>query len=122
MIEKLIRFGVVGLTGVVIDFAITWLFKERLKVNKFISNGIGFTIAASSNYLFNRIWTFESTDPHIANQYFTFLLISITGLAINTLLLYLLTNKKVAFYLAKLIAIAVVTLWNFFMNYFITFS
>jgi putative flippase GtrA len=132
MIEKFIIFSFVGFTGLLIDFFVTWLLKERLLLNKYIANGLGFITAASSNYLLNRIWTFASNDPQIAKEYITFIGISIAGLAINTLILYLMLQKfreskkapesKARFYLSKLIATAVVTLWNFFMNFFITFS
>lgn len=132
MVEKFILFGVVGFSGVLVDFGITWFLKELLGVNKYISNAVGFLIAASSNYILNRIWTFSSTNPNIAQEYTLFLLISIVGLAINSLILYLLVEKttlpkfetgsKSKFYFSKLIAIGVVTVWNFMMNYFITFS
>ena len=49
--------------------------------------------------------------------------ISAIGLLINNLIIYLLNDRaRVGFYLSKLIAIGVVTLWNFFMNYFFTFT
>jgi len=132
MIEKFIIFAFVGFTGLLIDFFVTWLLKEKFSVNKYIANGTGFLTAASSNYLLNRLWTFASNDPEIAIEYLTFIGISIAGLAINSLILYLLLEKikisgvgsesKIRFYLSKLIATAVVTIWNFFMNFFITFS
>lgn len=132
MLEKFILFGVVGFSGVIIDFGITWLFKELLRVNKYLSNATGFLVAASSNYYLNRVWTFSSTNSNIAEEYSLFLLISIVGLAINSLILYLLVEKislpklengtKSKFYFSKLIAIGVVTIWNFMMNYYITFS
>lgn len=132
MIEKFILFGIVGFSGVLVDFGITWLLKELFRINKYIANATGFLIAASSNYILNRIWTFSSTNPNIAGEYSLFLLISIIGLAINSLILYILVEKttivklengsKSKFYVSKLIAIGVVTIWNFIMNYFITFS
>jgi len=132
MIEKFILFGIVGFSGVLIDFGITWLFKELFRVNKYVANATGFLVAASSNYILNRIWTFSSTNPNIAGEYSLFLLISIIGLAINSLILFLLVEKvaipkfkngsKSKFYFSKLIAIGFVTIWNFMMNYFFTFS
>ncbi|MCD4734685.1 MAG: GtrA family protein [Bacteroidales bacterium] len=120
---KFIKFGIVGFTGVLIDFGVTYVCKEWLKIQKYVSNGIGFMIAASSNYLFNRIWTFQSNDPQVAIEYTQFLVISLIGLGVNTLVLWILVSKyKRHFYLSKLIAIAVVWLWNFFANYYITFA
>lgn len=65
LIFKFIKFGVVGFSGVAIDFGFTYLFKEKLKVQKFAANALGFMIAASSNYFFNRIWTFKSDNPEV---------------------------------------------------------
>ncbi len=120
---KFLKFGIVGLSGLVVDFGITWLCKEILKIQKYIANAIGFTMAASSNYLLNRIWTFQSQNPDIAVEYGKFLVISILGLGINTFILWILVSRyKKNFYLSKLFAIAVVTLWNFFMNWIFTFT
>jgi putative flippase GtrA len=106
----------------IIDFGTTWLLKEKIKINKYIANSTGFILAASSNYLLNRLWTFHSINPRIATEYVSFILISIVGLAINNLIIFLLNEKmKINFYLSKLFAIGVVTVWNFFMNYVITF-
>jgi len=121
-ILKFLKFGVVGFSGVFVDFGFTYLCKEKLKIQKYISNAIGFTIAASSNYILNRIWTFRSHNPEIVIEYSRFLGISLIGLLINTLVIYLLVSKtKTNFYLAKLVAIFIVTIWNFLINLNFTF-
>lgn len=123
LIIKFLKFGAVGLSGLIIDFGFTYFFKEILKIQKYIANAIGFTVAASSNYLFNRIWTFQSNNPQIAVEYLEFLFISMIGLAINTLVIWLLVSRfKYNFYLSKLFAIGTVTIWNFFMNMYFTFT
>jgi putative flippase GtrA len=121
MIFKFLKFIIVGFSGMIVDFSITILLKEKLKVNRYISNSAGFTIAASSNYLFNRFWTFESNNPKILIEYSTFLLISLIGLAINNLIIYLF-EKKLKFYFAKFLAIMVTSLWNFTANYYLNFT
>ena len=119
---KFLKFCVVGLSGMVIDFSTTWLLKEKAKVNKYIANSTGFILAATSNYIWNRIWTFQSENSQIAVEYFSFILISIAGLGINNFVIYLLNDRlKINFYLSKLLAIGVVTVWNFLMNFIITF-
>ena len=123
MFVQFIKFCVVGGTGVVVDFGITFLFKEKLKLNKYIANSLGFMAAASTNYLLNRWWTFRSHDPEVAQQYVQFVGISAIGLILNNIIIYLLNDKaRLNFYLSKLIAIGLVTLWNFFMNYYFTFT
>ncbi len=122
MIAQLIKFCVVGGSGVIVDFGITWLLKELAHFNKYIANSFGFICAATSNYLLNRIWTFESHDPNITLQYLRFIGISLIGLLINNAVIYLLNDRiKLPFYFSKLLAIGVVTFWNFFMNYYFNF-
>jgi putative flippase GtrA len=105
----------------VIDFSITFLLKEKLKVHRYIASSTGFIIAASSNYFLNRIWTFQSTDPKVFVEYSTFIIISVIGLGINNLFLYLF-EKKLQFYVAKFFAICVTMVWNFLANNYITFT
>jgi len=105
----------------VIDFSVTILLKEKLKIHRYISSSAGFITAASSNYMFNRLWTFESTNPRIFEEYGTFIIISLLGLLINNLFLYLF-EKKMNFYAAKFLAIMVTSLWNFGANYFLNFT
>lgn len=123
LIRKFLKFGIVGFSGLFIDFGFTYLSKEKLRVQKYFANAIGFMMAASSNYILNRIWTFHSEDPQVLVEYSQFMLISLLGLAINTLVLWLIVSKlKWNFYFAKLVAIAVVTIWNFGANILITFA
>jgi putative flippase GtrA len=120
---KILKFGLVGFSGMLIDFSLTWLLKEKVRINKYIANSAGFIAAASSNYYWNRIWTFGSHSKEVANEYMSFVLISLIGLGINNFVIYLLTRKlKLNFYLSKLIAIMVVTVWNFTMNLLFTFA
>jgi putative flippase GtrA len=119
---KFLKFCLVGFSGMIIDFGTTWLLKEKVRVNKYLANSTGFILAATSNYLLNRFWTFHSGNSRVAVEYFSFVLVSVVGLGINNIVVYLLTEKvKLNFYLSKLFAIGVVTIWNFSMNYLITF-
>ncbi len=123
LLYKFIKFGIVGLSGLFVDFGLTWLFKEKAGIPKLIANAIGFSTAATSNYFFNRIWTYQSTNPKIMVEYSEFFIIALFGLGINTFVIWLLNGKfKLNFYLAKAIATAVVTLWNFGANTYITFN
>ncbi|MDI6766414.1 MAG: GtrA family protein [Bacteroidota bacterium] len=122
-ILKFIRFGVVGVSGVFVDFGITYILKELFRLNKYISNSTGFLIATANNYILNRMWTFHSVDPAIALQFTKFLLISGIGLSINNFIIFVMINKlRTNFYLAKAFATVVVMFWNFFANYYYTFS
>jgi len=120
---KLIKFGVVGFSGLIVDFSVTYILKDKLAVQKYVSNAAGFVIAASTNYVLNRIWTFDSHNPEIGIEYTKFFVISAIGLGINSLVLWFLVGKlKKHFYVSKLFAIAITTFWNFFANLLYTFA
>lgn len=121
---KFIKFAVVGFSGVLVDFGITFLLKEKAKLSKYISNAIGFLGATASNYVLNRYWTFyeQGKDARLT-EFSKFFGIAIIGLCLNTLVIYLLHEKwKWNFYFSKFVGIMVVSLWNFFANYHYTFS
>ncbi len=123
LLIKFLKFGIVGLLGTAVDFLFTWICKEKFKWNKFLSNTIGFTIAASTNYILNRVWTFESNSTEVGREYLSFFGISIVGLVLNNLFIYLFNEKlKLNFYLSKAISISIVALWNFIANYLYTFQ
>lgn len=123
LINKFIKFGIVGFSGVFIDFGITYLCKEWLKIPKYVANACGFLVAATTNYFLNRFWTFYSTNPNMLREFSEFFIISIIGLLINTGVLFICVKKfKFNFYFAKLVAIGVTTIWNFFANYLYTFA
>ncbi len=119
---KFMKFGAVGATGVVVDFGFTWVGKEKVRIQKYIANAIGFTIAATTNYFLNRWWTFHSNNPELAMEYTRFLVVSLIGLGLNTLLIwYWVSKRNRNFYISKLFAMGLVTFWNFFVNLAFTF-
>lgn len=120
---KFLKFGVVGLSGVVVDFFVTWLCKEKMGVNKYVANAIGFSLAVINNFLLNRYWTFEENTQPVTEQFLKFALIALAGLAINSFLLFVIVKFiKINFYVTKLLVIGLVFFWNFFMNYLFTFQ
>jgi|SRR5690606_9223143 len=123
MLFQFFKFGVVGFIGLCLNFSITYVLKEKLLWNKFIANAVGFSVAVISNYALNRVWTFESNDPRIMRQLVLFIVISLVGLGINTLTIYILHQRKeINFYVSKFIAVIVVFCWNFFINATVTFA
>ena len=121
--SQLIKFALVGITGMGLDFGTTWLLKEKIKINKFLANAAGFSIAVINNFLLNKYWTFDNQNPIITEQFVKSLVISIVGLGINSLLLFILLKKiRGNFYLVKLAVIGLVFFWNFSANYLYTFK
>ncbi len=120
---KFIRFATVGTLGLVIDFGITYLIREKVKLNEYLANGIGFFAAATNNFFINRAWTFSNQDPQVLVQYGKFIFFALIGLAINSAIVWLLHGRqKKNFYVSKAIATVIVTFWNFLSNFFFTFQ
>ncbi len=120
---KFIKFSLVGFSGIFVDFGTTFLCKEIFKIQKYFANSLGFILAATSNYILNRLWTFHSTNPNVMLEFSRFFIIALIGLIINLLIIWAMSGKfKVNFYLSKLVATVVVTLWNFLINAYYTFA
>lgn len=120
---KFIKFSLVGFSGVFVDFGTTFICKELLKIQKYIANSFGFILAATSNYVFNRIWTFNSTNPQVMLEFTRFFIIALIGLMINLLIIWAMSGKfKVNFYISKLVATILVMAWNFLINAYYTFA
>lgn len=122
-ILKFFKFGLVGFTGLVIDFGITWICKEKLGCNKYLANGFGFLFGVTNNYFLNKYFTFDNHNPEIGLQFLSFLIIAIIGFSLNTGFLYSLQKKtNINFYVCKIIVTAIVFVWNFGANSFYTFK
>ena len=117
------RFALVGISGLLVDFSVTWMMKEALYVDAYLANASGFVLAASGNFYLNKKWTFHDSDTRVFKQYLCFFLIALFGLLLNSALLYLFYGHwGISCYFAKLMAVALVFFWNFLANSLITFK
>ena len=122
LLTKFVKFGLVGASGVLVDFGVTYLLKEKAMIHQYVANAIGFTTAATTNYIFNRVYTFHSQNPHVLQEYGKFIAVSMIGLGINSFVIWFLVSKfKWNFYFSKIFAIGAATIWNFFANLLVTF-
>ena len=118
-----IRYCCVGVLGTLIDVCSLWLLVEIADVRLQIAVTVSFILAASSNFLLNKIWTYKDTSTQHARQYLTFMGVSIVGLGLTWLCMFLFVTKIGIWYIAaKLITSALVLAFNFTTNTLITFS
>lgn len=122
-IYRLLKFGLVGFFCFFIDFGLTYLFKEKLRWNKFSANTIGFLTSAVINFTLNRMWTFQSHALDVEMQFMKFITIASFALILNSIIIYLLNVKiRLNFYLSKLVAVFIVMFYNYSMNALFTFT
>jgi len=119
-----LKFFTVGGFGFGIDMLSTWLFKEKLQLQKYTANTIGFIIGIIFRFFANKFWAFENENPEWLKQMLQFGLIALVGLGIVNGVIYLLNEKlKVLdFYKSKIVAMIIFMLWNFTANYLWTFA
>lgn len=123
MISTFLKFAIVGFSGMVVNFGVTYLCKEKMRLNKYLSNVFGFVIAATSNYFLHHYWTFQSQNQQMGKEYVQFFVVSVVGVTIDTLVVYLLHDKlKLNFYLSKVFSTGVAMVWNFLANLLFTFA
>jgi dolichol-phosphate mannosyltransferase len=124
-IARFMRFGLVGLSGVFVDMAILYLLSDpsTLHWGRTRSKAIAAEIAIVNNFLWNDLWTFRDISSHQQGwrkrikRFLKFNLICSMGLVLNVIILNVLSDHfGMNQYLANAIAIAVVTLWNFWIN------
>ncbi len=131
-VSRFLKFGLVGAIGFVVDFGVTALLRDGLHVQEFVANTVGFSVAATSNYLLNRWWTWRSHSRQVLREYLKYIVVSVVGLGINTAVIYLwmaltpevlhLGGLSIAhFWIGKVLATGVVMVWNFLANHFYTF-
>ncbi|MEQ9359410.1 glycosyltransferase [Coleofasciculus chthonoplastes] len=122
-IGRFIRFGVVGFSGVFVDMAVFYLLREHVELGLTRSAILSAEVAILNNFLWNDVWTFGDISRHQRGwrqrleRFLKFNLICLAGLILNVLLVNLLFNAfGINEYVSKLIAIAAVTVWNFWIN------
>lgn len=124
LIEKnqlILKYGAVGATGALVDFVLLFILTDGLGLHYLVSATTSFILSAWFNYVLNRNWTFRSNGQR-RKQLPIFFIIATLGLFINNNIMYFSVEKMGLHYLlAKVIATAVVTFWNFFGNKYLTF-
>jgi dolichol-phosphate mannosyltransferase len=122
-IARFLRFGFVGLSGVVIDMGLLYLFHSVWGFALTRSAIFAAEFAILNNFFWNDRWTFgdlakqQRSLGKALKRLLKFNLVCLMGLVLKILLLNLLFNQLgINAYLANLVAIAIVTLWNFWIN------
>lgn len=122
---RFLRFGLVGFSGVFVDMIVLYLLSDptTLAWNLTRSKIIASELAIVNNFLWNDLWTFgdisrsQRGNRTRFKRFIKFNVICLMGLILNVLILNLLYNAfGINRYVANLIAIVLVTFWNFWIN------
>jgi putative flippase GtrA len=112
---QLLQFGVVGASGYVVNLGVYSLLYTELSYR--IAFTIAFVVAASSNFLWNRVWTFRVVHGVPHHQYARFLTVSGVALCMDlAVLTFLVDTVGLHKVTAAAIAIVVATPVSFLGN------
>ncbi|MBD2202771.1 GtrA family protein [Calothrix sp. FACHB-1219] len=123
LISRLMRFAIVGFSGVFIDLGGFYFLHGLLGLSLITGAMISTELAIINNFIWNDRWTFGdvSTPKNLVTQklqrFAKFNLICLVGMLVNVAIVNFLVNKfTMNEYMAKLVAIICVTFWNFGIN------
>ena len=119
---QLLKFGVVGGSGYLINLGVFAFLSGNLGVYHAVAAIGAFCVAVTSNFLWNRYWTFGPGEGLAHMQAARFLAVSIACLVINLLVLELLVRSGMGELTAQAIAVAVAMPFNFLGNKLWTFT
>jgi putative flippase GtrA len=114
--QQLGKFCAVGAVGYGINVGI---YRGLLAggVHYLVAATISFLVAVTSNYTWNRLWTFRDQRGHVGLQGMRFFIVSVAALGVNLVALDLLVHVGgLGKFLANAIAIPLVTPLNFVGN------
>jgi len=114
---QLAKFGIVGLSGYVVNLVVYALLLKQVGLHYLLAATGSFLVAATNNYIWNRLWTFRHQRGHVAYQGLRFLVVALLAYGANLLLLTgLVEVAGVDKIVAQAIAIVLVTPLNFIGN------
>lgn len=151
-VERFLKFITVGFIGAIIDFGVLNLLqatvlKPDAPINVALATTIAFIAAVSSNFTFNRYWTYpDSRSRALRVQLMQFFVVSTVGWVARTIWVTLTfapiglfangilqtiapdyaaspeLTRRLGSNISQLIAIFVVMIWNFFINRYWTYN
>lgn len=123
--KRYLRFGIVGVSGLVVDMTVLFLLADpkMLGLNLSLSKTLAAEVAMVNNFIWNEGWTFGDLSAAQSHwrarlaRFGKFNLICLVGIGLSVWLLNLQVRwLALNVYLANLVAIVIVSFWNFGMN------
>lgn len=126
-LSKAARFFTVGASGLVVNYVISTLFTSGLTELWYLhANIFGIIASISTNFILNKVWTFEDRDfsrKKLLTQYGKFSLFSSLGALVQLGMVYWLVDfNDVTHPIALILAIGTAAFSNFILNKKLTFK
>lgn len=120
--HKALRYGLVGILGTFSHLGVLTALVERGQLDPVLASTLGFIVALLVSYGLNHRWTFRSSHGH-RTALPRYIAVSLTGLGLNTGLMYVTVHILGWWYLAgQMTVIAIVPITNFILNFYWAFG
>jgi len=119
------KYYLVGASGVLVNLGILFILTEFVGLWYLLSSTIGIYVSITSNFLFNKTWTFRDTAIKQRDflMYGKFIGVSLVGMGIQLGFNYIFVEKLSVYYLlAALMSIMIASSVNFILNRRLTFG
>lgn len=114
MILQLIKFGIVGVIAAIVDVGVLVALKELLHADVLLASAISFSVSVTVNYLLSMSFVFKSRNQSKLKEFIIFVILSIGGLGLNQLILWIGVEFTTIHYLViKFLAMVIVPIYNF---------
>lgn len=125
LFKQIALFGIVGVTTLLIDVAVTYACYNFLGLPAYLSSAIGFFSGFVFNFPMNRkrVFHHSSNDRFgLSQQIAMYIALSIFNLIVTSLLVELIVYLGIDIAVAKIIVTALIAVWNFLLFKFVVFS
>jgi len=113
-----LRFGAVGLSGIVVNSAILWALVRELHLAVMLGSVLATEAAILSNFLLNDRWTFRGvSERSFMQRLLRFNGVALGGMAITAAILTALASyTHLHLLIANVLAVGAATGWNYVVN------
>lgn len=115
LIAQLMKFGVVGVIAFIIDYGLMVLLTEVFGIDYLVSATVSFTVSVIFNYIASMRYVFRHREGMSKRREFIiFVTLSVLGLLINDLIMWVGTGLwGISYLITKIAATVIVMVWNF---------
>lgn len=115
LVRQFLRFGVVGVVATVVDFGVLILLAELGILPAVPAAAVSFIASVVVNYVLSMRFVFaRREDMRRRTEFVVFVLLSVIGLGINELIMWVGTDLlSIHYVIGKVAATVIVLLWNF---------
>ncbi|MBU2737963.1 GtrA family protein [Acidithiobacillus concretivorus] len=106
-ISEIVRFGISGVAGFVVDTGIVVIFTRELGLGPIVAQVIAFTVAVTVTWLINRHWTFaEHASENWLHEWTRYVAANSVGAVVNNGIYAILVLTAVLFSKTPVLAVA----------------